>query len=464
MARLQFLGATGTVTGSKYLLEHRGFRVLIDCGLFQGLKELRLRNWAPFPVDPSSIHAIVLTHAHLDHTGYLPRLAVAGYEGPVIATPPTCDLCAILLPDSGHLQEEDARFYNKRGISKHRPALPLYTEEDAQQSLTLLRPCPPSGTLRLHEGMSIQFHGAGHILGASFVEVRLHEARGKDRIIVFGGDLGRPDQPILPPPAPLPPCDHLLLESTYGDRDHPDEDPRDHLSKIVRDTAARGGFVIVPAFAVGRTQELLYMLREMQLDGRLSTDIPIHVDSPMAIHAIRVFLEHEEAHDAEMRTRTDAGGDPLGMKNVHLIRTVAQSKALNSIRYPAIVISASGMATGGRVLHHLAYRLPDHRNTVLFVGYQAAGTRGRSLQDGARTVRIHGQDVPVRAQVETVEGLSAHADRGEILGWLGTARAVPRSIHLVHGEPGALAGLAEAVHDRYGVTPHIPRYLEAVEI
>jgi metallo-beta-lactamase family protein len=464
MARLRFLGATGTVTGSKYLVEHRGFRFLVDCGLFQGLKELRERNWAPLPVDPATIDAVVLTHAHLDHTGYLPRLAAAGFAGPVLATPATCDLCGILLPDSGHLQEEDARFYNERGISKHRPALPLYTEEQARDSLSLLRPIPPSGTLRVHEAITLRFHPAGHILGAAFVEVRLRESSQRETVVVFGGDLGRPNQPILPPPAPMPPCDHLLLESTYGNRDHPSDDPRDRLARVIRDTAARGGAVVIPAFAVGRTQELLYMLREMQRDGRLSTDIPIHVDSPMAIHAIRVFLEHEDAHDSEMRELVSAGGDPLGLANVHLNHTVQQSKALNSIHYPAIIISASGMATGGRVLHHLAFRLPDHRNTVLFVGFQAAGTRGRTLQDGARSVRIHGHDVPVRAAVETVDGLSAHADRGELLDWLGQAARRPRSIHLVHGEPAAIEALAGGIRDRFGISPHVPRYLEEVEI
>jgi metallo-beta-lactamase family protein len=450
MATLSFCGATGTVTGSRFLLEHNGFKLLVDCGMFQGLKELRLRNWNPTPFKPEEIDLVVLTHAHLDHSGYLPRMVRSGFTGPILATEATCDLCGILWPDSGHIQEEDARL--------------LYTEEEARRSLGQLRPRPFDRTLQVHEDIEIRFYPAGHILGAAIVEVRLANGRDRKNVIVFSGDLGRPDQPILPDPTPLPECDVLLMESTYGNRDHPEEDPKDALEALIERTTARGGTVLIPSFAVGRTTALLYMLREMQREDRLPMDIPIHVDSPMAIHAIRTLMEHDEAHDLEMRALVANGEDPLGLRRVGLNATVEQSKALNELRYPAIIISASGMATGGRVLHHLAYRLGDHRTTVLFVGYQAAGTRGRALQDGAKQIRIHGQETTVRAQVETLDGMSAHADRTEIMDWLQAAERPPRQIYLVHGEPAASEGLAALVGEKTSIPIHIPKYMEKVKI
>jgi len=464
MPTLSFYGATGTVTGSRFLLEHDGFKLLVDCGLFQGLKELRLRNWSQPPFDPSKIDLVALTHAHLDHTGYLPRLVRLGYRGRVLATSATCDLCGILLPDSGHLQEEDARFANKRGYSKHRPALPLYTEEEARDALGYLRPVAFDRPLRVREDIELRFRVAGHILGAAFVEVRLRESDGRTKVILFSGDLGRPRQPILPDPKPLPECDVLLVESTYGDRDHPREDPKDRLVDIVRRTVERGGSVVIPSFAVGRTTMLLYLLRELQLENRLPVDVPIHVDSPMAIHAIRTLMRHEEAYDSEMRLSVENGDDPLGLRHVHLDARVEDSKALNDLKYPAIIISASGMATGGRILHHLAYRLGDPRTTVLFVGYQAVGTRGRALQDGARQVRIHGKDVEVRARIDTLDGLSAHADRGEVLDWLAAAERPPKEIYLVHGEPEAREALASRIEERTGLRPRQPSYLERAEL
>jgi len=466
MATLTFLGATGTVTGSKFLLEHRGFRLMVDCGLFQGLKELRLRNWAPLPVAPADIDLLALTHAHLDHTGYLPVLTRDGYERRVVATAATCELCGILLPDCGHLQEEDARFANKRGYSKHRPARPLYTEAEARESLVRLDPKPARTSFEIAADVSLRFLPAGHITGSAFVEVRVRDRRlpGGEHVVLFSGDLGRPNQPIVPDPDPLPRCDTLVLESTYGDRRHPTEDPKDRLAEIIARTVRAGGVLLIPAFAVGRTQTLLYLLRELQEANRLPTDIPIHVDSPMAIEAIRIVLAHPEAYDREMHVKVAGGDDPLGLLNVHLDETVEQSKALNDLSYPAIILSASGMAEGGRILHHLAYRLGDHRSTVLFVGYQAAGTRGRALQDGARTIRMHGREIDVRARIETLEGLSAHADGGEILAWLDAAKELPRNIHLVHGEPHASAALAEAIRERHPVGVNVPGYLDKVDL
>jgi metallo-beta-lactamase family protein len=466
MTSLSFLGAARTVTGSKYLVEHDGFRLLVDCGLFQGLKELRERNWNPPPVDPASLDAIVLTHAHLDHCGYLPVMMRGGFDGPVLATPSTVDLCGIILPDSGHLQEEDARWANKKHFSRHEPALPLYTELDARKTLSLLRPLAFEQENRLHDGIRFRFRPAGHILGASFMELRLRRngPAARETVVVFSGDVGPPDQPIITDRSRLPACDHLLLESTYGDRDHPDEDPKDGLQRIVAQTVERGGILLIPAFAVGRTQALLYLFRELQSEGRLSDEIPIYVDSPMAVHAIRIYMSHTEAQDLEMRRARQRGEDPLGLDDVHLVCSVEESKALNDLDRPAIIISASGMATGGRVLHHLALRLGDDRNTVLFVGFQAAGTRGRSLQDGAQQVKIHGQEIRVRARIETLDGLSAHADRSDLLSWVDGAEGRPGKVHLVHGEPKAMDALAATLRDQRRLDVHVPEYLERVEL
>jgi metallo-beta-lactamase family protein len=435
---------------------------MVDCGLFQGLKELRLRNWNPPPIKPADLDLIVLTHAHLDHSGYLPLMVKRGYGGKVLASHATCDLCGILWPDSGYLQEEDARWANKRGYSKHKPALPLYTEQEARQALGSLRPIPFDKTIQVHPDIRIRLYPAGHILGASFVEVNLRE-NGAEKVVLFSGDMGRLDRPIIPDPTPMPPCDALVIESTYGNRDHTDEDPLDRLAEVIRETVEQGGSLLVPAFAVGRTQMLLFMLRELQRDDRLPTDIPIHVDSPMAIHAIRISMQHREAHDLEMRAMVANGEDPLGLHKVYLDSTVQESKAINDLKYPAIIISASGMATGGRILHHLSYRLPDHRTTVLFSGHQAAGTRGRALQDGAKSVRIHGREVPVRARVETLYGLSAHADRGDMVDWIAASDDKPRRIFVVHGEPEASSAFASLIDEKIGIEAEIPEYLEKVE-
>ncbi len=464
MSTLQFLGATGTVTGSKYLVEHDGFRMLVDCGLFQGLKELRLRNWSAPPFDPRSLGIVLLTHAHLDHSGYLPVLYGHGYAGEIVTTPASRDLCGIILPDSGHIQEEDARFANKRGSSKHRPALPLYTEDDARRVLPRIRCVPFDTPHDVGPGITATFRTAGHIVGAAMIEVRLRTKGGGEKVIVFSGDLGRPGQPILPDPEPMPPCDHLLLESTYGNRDHPKDDAGARLGQIVNQTIRSGGSLLIPAFAVGRTQHLMFLLHALRAAGTIPSDVPIFVDSPMAIEANRIVMRHPEAQDAEMRVANANGGDVLGMRDVRFATTSEESKALNDIAYPAIIISASGMAEGGRILHHLAFKLPDHRTTVLFVGFQAKGTRGRALQDGREFVRMYGREIPVKARIETLDGLSAHADRGEILRWLQAARERPGRVHLVHGEPDARDALAASIRERMGLDVHCPDYLDTVEL
>jgi metallo-beta-lactamase family protein len=462
MATLQFLGAAGTVTGSKYLLEAGGERLMIDCGLFQGEKELRLRNWNPLPIPAASINWVVLTHAHLDHTGYLPRLIQEGYGGQIYATSATLDLARLILPDSGHLQEEDAEYANFKGYSKHKPALPLYTYEEAVQSLEALRPIDESKPLELSQHFSLKLFGAGHILGARSIEVTVRE-NGSTRKVLFSGDLGRYDQLIIREPAIPDGADYLLVESTYGDRLHPTDDYRSRLAQIVENTAKRGGTVLIPSFAVGRTQELLYILREMMEQGKLHS-IPVHVDSPMAIDVTEIYRKHREDDNLEMAALERQGVRPFSPPDVHFDRTREDSIALNSIRFPLIIISASGMATGGRVVHHLERCLPDHRNTILFVGFQGAGTRGRIIQSGAESVKMHGHQVSVRARIETIENLSAHADYGEILRWLGKFSKPPRKTFLVHGEPHAASSLQEKIASRLHWDTTVAAYLQKITI
>jgi metallo-beta-lactamase family protein len=464
MSTLRFLGATGTVTGSKFLVEHDGFRMLIDCGLFQGLKELRLRNWSEPPFDPAKLGLVLLTHAHLDHSGYLPVLYRKGYAGEILTTPASRDLCGILLPDSGHLQEEDARYATKRGFSKHKPALPLYTEAEARSVLPHFRCVGFDEPREVGPGVVVRFRAAGHIVGAAMLEVRLRTNGGRDKVILFSGDLGRPKQPILPDPESLSPCDHLLLDSTYGNRDHPKDDAGARLAEIVNATIRAGGTLLIPAFAVGRTQHVMFLLRGLRASGKIPSDVPIFVDSPMAIEANRIVLRHPEAQDDEMREANARGGDVLGMRDVRFATTPDESKALNEIAYPAIVISASGMAEGGRILHHLAFKLPDHRTTVLFVGFQAIGTRGRALQEGKQVLRMYGREIPVKARIETLDGLSAHADRGELLAWLQASRQRPGRVHLVHGEPDARDALAASIRERMRLDVNCPDYLDTVEL
>jgi metallo-beta-lactamase family protein len=462
MATLTFLGATGTVTGSKYLLEAGGERLLIDCGLFQGLKELRLRNWNPLPIPSSSIQWVVLTHAHLDHTGYVPRLVKEGFRGQIYASPATVDLSKLVLPDSGHLQEEDAAYANKKGFSKHAPALPLYTYEEAVKSLESFRAIDESKPLELSPHFTLRCFSAGHILGARMLEVSVRE-NGSVKRILFSGDLGRFPQLILREPVvPEDGVDYMLLESTYGDRLHPHDDVGARLASIVESTAQRGGTVLIPSFAVGRTQELLYLFREL-IEQRKMHSLPIHVDSPMAIDVTDLYRRHEEDHDLQTEALEAQGIRPFSPPDLHFDKTVEESKALNDVRYPMVIISASGMATGGRVVHHLARCLPDHRNTILFVGFQAAGTRGRLIQAG-QPVKMHGQYVHIRARIETLENLSGHADYEEILGWLHEFRQPPGKTFLVHGEPKAAESLRQKVIQELQWDVSVASYLQKVQL
>lgn len=450
--KLTFLGAAGTVTGSKYLLETGSGRLLIDCGLFQGLKQLRLRNRQPFPVEPASIDAVLLTHAHLDHSGYLPLLVREGFAGPIYCTPATAALCGILLPDSGHLQEEEADFANRHGFSRHTPALPLYTRLDAVRSLASLRPVPPGGEFEPGAGARVKLHPAGHIQGASMVEVR-----AEGRSILFSGDLGRPHDPLLPPPASIQAADYLLVESTYGGREHPRVDPQAELERIVLRTAGRGGVVLIPSFAVGRTQSLLYLLYRLRATGRIP-DMPIYVDSPMAASAIEIFRTHPEEHNL-----TPAECDAV-CSVARAVESVEESKEIGRMRVPRIIISASGMATGGRVLHHLKALAPDPRNTVLFTGHQAVGTRGAAMVGGAPAVKIHGHYVQVHAEVAVLDNLSAHADAPEILAWLEGFEAAPTRTFIVHGEPAASDALRLKIEESLGWPTHVPEHGEVVAL
>jgi metallo-beta-lactamase family protein len=418
-------------------------RVLLDCGLLQGLKELRLRNWTDRVEDPRTLDAVILSHAHLDHTGYLPRLVRAGYRGPVYCTPATEDLLHIMLPDAAHLQEEQAEHANFKGFAKHAPALPLYSAADALEALDRLVPQPYGRDFTAVDGVTVRFRQAGHILGSATVDLGLD---GQGSRLVFSGDLGRANQPILRDPEPVPAADVLLLESTYGNRRH-SGDPVNDLARIVSETARRGGVLLIPAFAVGRTQTVVWLLRQLEQEGRIPV-LPTYVDSPMAIDATEIYLRHAEDHDLDMERLMHQGSHPLTTRHYHLARSRDESRALNQLKGPVVIISASGMATGGRVLHHLKLRLPDPRTTVLLVGFQAAGTRGRSLQEGAKALRIQGAEVDVRARVETLDGLSAHADQAELLDWLGRFQHPPRRVHLVHGEPEGAAALAEVIRQR----------------
>lgn len=463
MANIQFLGAARTVTGSKHLIEVGGYRVMVDCGLFQGLKHLRLRNWEPFPLDPASINSVILTHAHIDHTGYLPKLVRDGFGGTVYGTPATVELSRIMLPDSARLQEEDAEYANKSGSSKHKPALPLYSEKDANNACRLLQSVNYHKRIQLTKKLSFEFVTAGHILGSSFVLFDIECSDGATRRVVMTGDLGRYNEPIIHDPSPVEDADYIVVESTYGDREHTDFDVKARLAEIITETVNRGGQVIIPSFAVGRTQLLLYLIRELEDEGRIPI-IPVYVDSPMASSATRLYLSHKEDHDLDMKDLLDDRRNPLATQRFNLARTRDESKAINSREEPAIVISASGMATGGRIMHHLRRRLPDERNTVVFVGYQSEGTRGRRLLDGEKEIKIFGQFVTVNAKIERLENLSAHADSREILRWLGGFKRAPKTVFLVHGEPKAQEALKQKIVEKFGWTVEIPEYLQKFEL
>jgi metallo-beta-lactamase family protein len=463
MTKLHFLGAAGTVTGSKFVLDCDGYRVMIDCGLFQGLKELRLRNWEPLPLHPASINDVILTHAHIDHTGYLPRLVRDGFHGTVYTTKATADLLTLMLPDSARIQEEDAEYANRKGYSKHKPALPLYTEADAKAALRLLQGVNYEQDIRLSKFVNARFTQAGHILGSSCVQTNVQVPGSEAFSILFSGDLGRYDEPILNDPAPVHETDYLLIESTYGNRTHEDIDPKDRLAEIINDTVARGGKVIIPAFAIGRTQLLIYYLRELE-DEKRTPVIPVIVDSPMGASATKFYAKHKQEHDLDMQRLADDKRNALSTHRFSLVHGRQNSKGLNRLHEPAVIISASGMATGGRIMHHLYHNLPNPKNTVVLVGYQAEGTRGRRLQNGEKTLRLLGEDVPVNAKIETVGSLSAHADSTEILRWLGEFKRPPRQTFIVHGEPDAASALAALITEKLGWNVAIPQYQETCEL
>jgi metallo-beta-lactamase family protein len=456
---LQFLGAARTVTGSKYLVRTGSTQVLVDCGLFQGLKELRLRNWEPLPIEAGAIDHVVLTHAHIDHTGYLPRLARDGFRGPVWATPATRDLSDFMLKDSAHLQEEEADYANRKGFSKHKPALPLYSVEDAERAVRLFRTTRYGESQALSESVTLRFHPAGHILGSCIVELTVRR-NGDARTIVFSGDLGRYGDALMRDPEAMKGgADYLVIESTYGNREHSDKDPRPHIRELIEYVVKRRGVLLIPAFAVGRTQEVLLHLRRGMKAGDLPR-LPVHLDSPMAIDATEVYCRYVEDQRVEHASGHGAGCVHM-FGELELVRTVEESKRLNAMKGPRIIISASGMATGGRILHHMKNRLPDERNVVLFVGFQAPGTRGRSLVDGTRQVRMLGEVVEVNARIDKIDSLSAHADRSELLQWSGTFSArKPRRTYVTHGEPEAAEEIARLLRERHGFEARVPNHLE----
>ena len=450
--RITFLGAAGTVTGSKYLLETDHHRILVDCGLYQGFKQLRLRNWAPLPLDVPLLDAVVLTHAHIDHSGYIPLLVKHGFRGRVYCTPATKDLCAILLPDAGHLEERAAEDANRHHYTKHHPALPLFTEDDAGNALPRLTPLDLHRAHDFGMGLSFSFLYGGHILGAAMVQFRY-----QDETVLFSGDLGRPNDPIMRDPEPVARADYLVVESTYGNRTHPATSAQDELAAIITATARRGGSVVVPSFAVGRAQLLLYHLYRLKQEKRIP-DLPIFLDSPMAIDASDIFRAHARDHRLS----------PLEARAVCAVArqtpTGAESKAIDQSQVPSVIVSASGMATGGRVLHHLKVFAPDHRSTILFTGFQAGGTRGSAMVAGAQTVKIFGEYIPVRAEVRSLDMLSAHADANEILAWLGYFQAPPKTTFITHGEPEAADTLRKRIEETLRWHAVVPAYRDAFDL
>lgn len=458
---LRFVGGAGTVTGSKYLVTTERARVLVDCGLYQGPRELRERNWDDADGLLRTLDAVVLTHAHVDHTGWLPRLVANGYSGPVYATADTCELARIVLPDCGHLQEEEAEYANRKGISRHIPALPLYTEEDAQRAVQLLRPVEFFTDHEVAPGVQIDYRRAGHILGSGSIRMGLD-----GRVSIgFSGDLGRPSHPLLVPPDPPPPVDCLLVESTYGDRRHEGgSDAPGKLAEIVRTTIERGGSVLIPAFAVDRTEIILFHLAQLVHAGEIPAHLPIYVDSPMALSALRVYRSALERGAADIRPERAHGGNPFRLSGLGEVHTVEESKALNEPSEPCVIISASGMASGGRVVHHLAHMLPDARHTVVLVGYQAIGTRGRQLLDEATELKMLGRYVRVRATIASLTAFSVHADSAELIDWVASAEAQPDTVYVVHGEAHPAETLAEAIRNKLDWSAVVPRLGEMVRI
>ncbi len=451
--QIQFLGATGTVTGSKYLLTSEKTRVLVDCGLFQGYKQLRLRNWERLPVPPAELDAVVLTHAHLDHSGYLPLLVRDGFRGKIFCTEATYDLCGILLPDSGHLLEEEADFANRHGFSKHHPALPLYTEGDARRALRHFSPVAFGKPIALGDGMHARMVPAGHILGAAIVAVDDGQTT-----ITFSGDLGRPDDPLMVPPSIIEKTDYLVVESTYGNRQHDPEDPKILLGRVIRETANRGGVTIIPSFAVGRAQELLYYVHLLKQTGEIPPMLPVYLNSPMAVNALAIYQKHHKEH------RLSHEQCAAMCNSAKIINSVEESIELNRKRVPMVIIAAGGMATGGRVLHHLKAFASDHRNTILFAGYQAGGTRGAAMLAGAESIKIHGEYVRLRAQVAQISNLSAHADGNEIVQWLSHFSIPPKQTFITHGEPDGADALRKRIEEELRWQCRVPDYRESFEL
>lgn len=476
MPYIQFLGAAGTVTGSKHLINttydssgKQGFQALIDCGLFQGQKEWRERNWQDTPVPAGEIDAVILTHAHLDHCGWIPRLVKEGFHGPIYATQSTIDLCSVVLPDSGHLQEEDAAFHNKKGTSKHTPALPLYTLEEAQACQQYFKAVEVEATTQLCPELSFRFVRAAHILGSCMVEVTL-KTDGQMRRLLFTGDVGRvrnsqiaPGKVVHSGPQEGESADVLVMESTYGNRQHPASDPRPELAQLIRETVARGGSVIVPAFAVERTQKFIFILKTLMESGEIPR-VPVYCDSPMAIRAVEIYLKHSEEYTARAAELIKKYGSPVEWPGFTFALTAEQSKKINDSHFPSIIISSSGMVTGGRILHHLAQRLPDPRNLVIFIGFQAPGTRGAMIKERAPEVKIFGEFIPIRAQVAALEQFSDHADPPEMLEWLRTFKGTPAVTYLVHGEPQASSQLRDLMKKELRWNVQIAEYMERVPI
>ncbi len=466
MAKITFYGGVGTVTGSKYLLENKGKKILVDCGIFQGLKELRERNWQDPPFNPAEIDAVIITHAHIDHTGYLPRLVKLGFKGKVFTSSATADLLKILLPDSARLQEEEADYRNRKQLTSHAPALPLYDERDAKATLDLINPVSNNGeSVEVCEDFRAAFYVAGHIMGASLVLVEMAGAKesGEPVRFLFSGDLGHYDQPIVKDPARPADCDYLMCESTYGNRLHGDDSSEDQMAEIVNEAARRNAPILIPAFAVGRTQEVLYLIRELEEAKRIPV-LPVVVDSPMAAQATQVYNRWREEHDEEYASILMQKRHPLRTQSMMTTSTREESKQLNQMKGARIIISASGMLTGGRVLHHAMRVLPNENATIVFVGYQAAGTTGRRILEGEREVRIMKEWIPVRCHVERVEGFSAHADWKAVLRWLEGLQTTPKTVFTTHGEPDAAEAMAEHIRERFGWNVVVPHYEQTVEL
>lgn len=466
MAKISFYGGVGTVTGSKYLLEHRGKKILVDCGLFQGEKQLRERNWEKPPFEPTELDAVIITHAHIDHAGFLPRIVKLGYSGKVFTSGGTADLLKILLPDSARLQEEEASYRNRHNLTKHTPALPLYDEDDAKEALKLLRPVRNNNEpIEICEEIKASFMVAGHIIGASLVLIEMENARenGESIRFLFSGDLGHYDQPIVKDPAPPPACDYLMCESTYGNRLHGEISSDVQLARIINDAYQRNAPILIPAFAVGRTQELLYMIRELE-DKKKIPSMPVIVDSPMAAQATQVYNRWSEEHDEEYASVLAKKIHPLKTDWMRTASTREESKKLNDMKGARIIISSSGMMTGGRVLHHAMRILPNENATIVFVGFQAAGTTGRKILDGEREVKIMKQLIPVRCKVEKVEGFSAHADWKAVLKWLSGLPNTPKMVFTTHGEPEAAQAMAEHIRRRFGWEVTVPQYGQTIEL